>query len=208
MSRLDPSILVRRMADLDESFTSLGDLAGLVIADVSIKIETNDRCGPDKPVPLFGTMPSVSALTQAEIDAIAKSFGAPASTNRRKQPSLVQPMQQQATQSSPLQQEQAMAQNDHEPPPAKGEFGGTCGSALCTCVNARFEYVSEEAELGAFGKFFCAGCAHDKNRQATSYSSDRADYTPICVERTVAPPKPDKPAEKTPTDEDRYWNLA
>lgn len=193
MSRLEPSILVRRLVDEDQTFVSLGESAKGVLNQLGVvHLEYRDGC---------------FHLTQAEIDAIAKSFGAPAGATRRKQPSLVQPMQQQPSSASAQVREQAMAQSDHQAMPAKGEFGGLCGHETCICENARFEYIDPRAEKRAFGKFYCEWCANDKNRQALTFRSDR-DYSPACVERTVAPPKVEKTADQTPTDDDRYWNLA
>jgi hypothetical protein len=219
MSRLDPSILVRRMADLDDSFVSLGYVATAIVNGVEYKGTVTLSGGKilqrARSIPTSFSGSVVRGWTADDIEAAWDSAkyimdrSAYPVTFRRKNPSFVpvmaQPMQHQATSSSPLQQEQAMAQSDQQRLPGKGEFGGLCGHETCTCENARFEYIDPRAEKRALGKFYCEWCANDKNRQALTFRSDR-DYSPACVERTSAPTEEKKPDPKPQLD-NHYWDM-
>jgi hypothetical protein len=225
----DPDIFVRRPPNPDQPFVRLGDAAKAVVDSVPSKKDFSALTPADIDVIaseieflVENGVPYDSAWVWDDAERLAavvrlgdlKHYGTPVCAGRRRQPSLVpamaQPMQQQrAIPSSPLVQEQAMAQSDQQKPPGKGEFGGLCGHETCSCVGATFEYVHPEADKRAYGKFFCAGCAHDKQRQLPSYSWERSnslDPPRACIERTAAPAEEKKPEPKSKPD-DHYWNL-
>lgn len=144
--------------------------------------------------------PNKAALTDDEVDDIAKAFGAP----RPAPPNLGQgKAHQPAPQPAPVAGPYAYPVKPTQPsvpaapPPGRGEKGGRCAQPTCSFGPASFKDKWT-------GEFLCQACAEDRNRRARSLHGPNVE--PYCTEVVDKAVLTESPIVNLSLDQDAWDN--